>query len=252
MSSRAPPSIRQKLPVYKQPCLPRPRERGSSSLTYFGMRRWQCGLRERCDLAAVLITGVVGLRVADPARRLHARFLHCAERCHARDPAAVRPARQPSSSQVKEDNSPGGPEGTRTDDSAGGGSGSEPTTRWGPGGGRNRRRARGPEKTRTDNAPGARRGTELTTCPGPGGGRNGTGVGGLPLAPFRSLTWPQSLQTHRAPLPASSLHIPQAASAFQVLVLPPPAKPPAPTRCFGVSLAPAGGRGSLSGPRHQG
>lgn len=80
MSSRAPSSIRQKLPVYKQPCLPRPRGRGSSSLTYFGMRRWQCGLRERCDLAAVLITGVVGLRVADPARRLHARFLHCAER----------------------------------------------------------------------------------------------------------------------------------------------------------------------------
>ena len=152
----------------------------------------------------------------------------CGERRHACDPAAVCPARQPSSSQVKEDNSTGARR--------------EPEQTTAP----------GPEKTRTDNAPGARRGTEPTTCRGPRGGRNGTGVGGLLLAPFRSLTWPQSLQTHRAPLPAGSLHTPQAASAFQVLVLSPPAKPPAPTRCFGVSLAPAGGRGSLSGPRHQG
>lgn len=40
------------------------------------MRCRQSGFRKGRDLAAVLVPGVVGLRVADPARGLHAGFLH--------------------------------------------------------------------------------------------------------------------------------------------------------------------------------
>lgn len=113
----------------------------------------------------------------------------CGERRHACDPAAVCPARQPSSSQVKEDNSTGarrepeqttapGPEKTRTDNAPGARRGTEPTTAPGPGGNQNRRQRRGWERIRTDDAPGARRGTELTTRRGPGGGRNPQRAGG--------------------------------------------------------------------------
>lgn len=52
----------------------------SSRLTYLGMSRWQRSFRERRNLTAVLVAGVVGLRMADPARRLHARFLDYRER----------------------------------------------------------------------------------------------------------------------------------------------------------------------------
>lgn len=56
----------------------------SCKLTYLGVRGWQCGLWEGCDLAAVLIARVVGLGVASPARGLHASLLHCGEKGTAR------------------------------------------------------------------------------------------------------------------------------------------------------------------------
>lgn len=58
-------------------------------LTDFGMRRWQSSFRKGRDLAAVLVAGVVGLRVADPARRLHAGLLHW--RHGGQDGVASRP-----------------------------------------------------------------------------------------------------------------------------------------------------------------
>ena len=72
----------------------------------------------------------------------------CGERRHACDPAAVCPARQPSSSQVKEDNSTG----ARREP--------EPKTAPGVGADQNRRCAGGPEGDGTHNVPGAQRGTE--------------------------------------------------------------------------------------------
>lgn len=58
-------------------------------LTDFGMRRWQSSFRKGRDLAAILVAGVVGLRVADPARRLHAGLLHW--RHGGQDGVASRP-----------------------------------------------------------------------------------------------------------------------------------------------------------------
>ena len=160
------------------------------------MRCRQCGLGERCDLAAVLITGVVGLRVADPARRLHARFLHCVER--GATPVTPLLRAQPGSPRAHEWR-----KWTVETTAPGAQKEPEPTTR------------------------GARREPEPTTR----GARSGAEwhrSRWAPAAPFCSLTWPQSLQTHRAPLPAGSLYIPPAASAFQVLALPPPASPQPP------------------------
>lgn len=53
---------------------------GVPPLTYFGVRCWQRSLWKRCDLTAVLIPGVVRLRVAHPAGWLHTSFLHCQEK----------------------------------------------------------------------------------------------------------------------------------------------------------------------------
>lgn len=45
--------------------------------TDFGVSRWQRSFRKRGDLAVVLVTGVVGLGVTDPARLLHVGVLNC-------------------------------------------------------------------------------------------------------------------------------------------------------------------------------
>lgn len=258
MSSLAPPGIGQQLPVYKHRTASPDLGSGLPSLTYFGMRRRQCGLGERCDLAAVLITGVVGLRVADPARGLHARFLHCAERgtmpvtpllrVQPGSPRAhtwrkwtvgttalgAQTEPDPELTTAREAPTEPEPEPTTAQ-----GAQTEPelTTARGPrrNQNQNRRPCWGPRRNRTDDNAGD-----------PDRTRTAQDWVGF-CCSFHSLTWPQSLQMHRAPLPAGCLYSPRAALAFQVLVLPPPATPPAPTPSFRVSVAPAGEGGASRG-----